>query len=381
MPLKVVSIYGTRPEAIKLAPVVTALNSDPRFDSIAITTGQHRDLVTPINELFGISPDYTLQIMQAGQSLSATAARALQQLDPILASEHPDVIVVQGDTTSALAAAIAGFYNRIPIAHVEAGLRSGNLVNPFPEEANRRLVTQISELHLAPTPRNRQNLIAEGVRESVIVVTGNTVIDALRIAVDHRIEPSDSRLRALLATTAPKVLVTTHRRENWGQAMLNIGDAVCQLATCHPTVTFIWPAHPNPTVKATILPKVAHLPNVFVCNPLNYGEFTTVMNACSLIMTDSGGIQEEAPALNKPVIVMRTNTERTEGLQAGTLKLSGTTVEGIVNTVSRLIESPEARHAMAQSKNPYGDGNAATRILDAIDMHFSNSIRSYTDRE
>lgn len=370
-PLSIITVYGTRPEAIKLAPVVLALKADPRFDVCVVNTGQHRDLVKPINQLFGINSDYDLDIMASGQSLSSIAAKIIERLDPLLASQQPDAVVIQGDTNSVFAAALSSFYNRVPIVHVEAGLRSGELANPFPEEANRRLVSQISSLHLAPTERNRDNLLNEGVPGSSIVVTGNTVIDALQLAVQKKVQPQYGPLVSALASTQKKVLVTTHRRENWGHAMRNIGEALHQLADRHKDTIFIWPAHPNPTIKNTILPKVKNNKNVIVCDPLNYGEFTTVMSRCSVVLTDSGGIQEEAPALNIPVIVMRNNTERTEGVAAGTLILAGTSSKKVIGTVDRLLENDDERRRIGQAINPYGDGKATARSLEAIYKHFS----------
>lgn len=370
-PLNILTVYGTRPEAIKLAPLVKAFGSDPRFHPVVAVTGQHRDLVKPINQLFEIAPDYDLDIMASGQSLSAITAKIIERLDPLLISLNPDAVVIQGDTNSVLAGALTSFYNKTPIVHVEAGLRSGDLTSPFPEEANRRLVSQLSSLHLAPTQKNKENLLRERVPHSSITVTGNTVIDALQLAVQKKVQPQNVSLFSALQSTQKKVLVTTHRRENWGDAMGNIGEALYQLSERHRDTIFIWPAHPNPIVKNTILPKVKGNKNVIVCDPLNYGEFTTVMNQCSLVLTDSGGIQEEAPALNIPVIVMRNNTERTEGVSAGTLILAGTSSKRIVETVEYLLENEAERKRIGEAVNPYGDGKATGRSLDAIYEHFA----------
>lgn len=372
MSLTVLAIYGTRPEAIKMAPIIRTMQLDKRFSPFIVNTGQHRDLVDPINSLFGLEPDCDLDVMVEGQSLNGILSRVVDRVEPLLKRVAPDALIVQGDTTSVLGATLASFYMQIPVVHLEAGLRSGNIRNPFPEEANRKLVSQLADLHLAPTERNQANLVLEGVDASNIRITGNTVIDALHFAIARRIPPSDPNLRALVESKNQIVLVTTHRRENWGQAMENIAEAIKTVAIKHSDIYFVWPMHPNPTVRNAIIPKIRGLHNVNVCEPLGYGEFTTVMNASALVITDSGGIQEEAPALGIPVVVMRTNTERIEGLQAGTLVLAGVTVEGIVNTVDHLLTNEEARFQMSSATNPYGDGKATERSLDAIYEFFTN---------
>lgn len=362
----VLTVFGTRPEAIKVAPLVRAIEESDVLNSRTLVTAQHREMLDQVNELFGIEPDFDLNIMASGQTLNGIAARVIAELDTVLAAEKPDAVLVQGDTTTVMAAAIAAFNRGIPVVHLEAGLRSGNLTSPFPEEANRKLTSQISSLHLAPTPRSLDNLLAEGVSRADVVVTGNTVIDALRIAVDLDVTPSDPIVADYIAGTGPKLLVTTHRRENLGSAMESIGDALAELAATRPELTLLLPAHRNPLVRETVLPRVEKYSNVIVTEPLSYGEFTSVMAASDVILTDSGGIQEEAPSLGKPVLVMRTNTERPEAVDAGSVKLVGTEMSSIVSEVSRLFDDSSAYEEMARAVNPYGDGRAAARSVTAI---------------
>lgn len=362
----VLTVFGTRPEAIKVAPLVRAIEESDVLNSRTLVTAQHREMLDQVNELFGIEPDFDLNIMASGQTLNGIAARVIAELDTVLAAEKPDAVLVQGDTTTVMAAAIAAFNRGVPVVHLEAGLRSGNLTSPFPEEANRKLTSQISSLHLAPTPRSLDNLLAEGVSRADVVVTGNTVIDALRIAVDLDVTPSDPIVADYVAGTGPKLLVTTHRRENLGSAMESIGDALAELAATRPELTLLLPAHRNPLVRETVLPRVEKYSNVIVTEPLSYGEFTSVMAASDVILTDSGGIQEEAPSLGKPVLVMRTNTERPEAVDAGSVKLVGTEMSSIVSEVSRLFDDSSAYEEMARAVNPYGDGRAAARSVAAI---------------
>lgn len=362
----VLTVFGTRPEAIKVAPLVSAIEASDILNSRTLVTAQHREMLDQVNTLFGIEPDFDLNIMTSGQTLNGIAARVIAELDTVLADERPDAVLVQGDTTTVMAAAIAAFNRGIPVIHLEAGLRSGNITNPFPEEANRKLTSQITSLHLAPTPRSRHNLLAEGANPSDVVVTGNTVIDALRIAVDLDVTPEDPIVAEYVAGAGPKLLVTTHRRENLGSAMENIGDALAELAASRPDLTLLLPVHRNPLVRETVLPRVEQLSNVIVTEPLSYGEFTAVMAASDVILTDSGGVQEEAPSLGKPVLVMRTNTERPEAVDAGSVKLVGTDKSSIVSEVARLFDDAAAYEAMARAVNPYGDGRAAARSVAAI---------------
>jgi len=364
------TVWGTRPEAIKVAPLVLAIERSGVLDGITVVTGQHREMLDQVNAVFGIVPDHDLDVMSAGQSLSQVFARVLERLDEVLVAEAPDAVVVQGDTTTSTAAALAAFHRRIPVVHLEAGLRTGDLTSPFPEEANRVLTSRIAALHLAPTPTSRDNLLAEGVGASSVVVTGNTVIDALLQVVDQPVEHADPRVAAIAAADpagSPVLLVTTHRRESWGEPMRGIGRALGEIARTIPDVTVLLPAHRNPLVRDAVLPSVAGLANVVVTEPLAYAEFAHLTRRAHVVLTDSGGVQEEAPSLGKPVLVMRETTERPEAVTAGTVRLVGTDPARIVAEVSRLLTDPEAHAAMARATNPYGDGEAAARSVAAIE--------------
>lgn len=376
----VLTVFGTRPEAIKVAPLVRAIESSEVLRSRTLVTAQHREMLDQVNELFGIVPDIDLNIMAKGQKLNGIASRVIGELDSVLEAERPDAVLVQGDTTTVMGAAIAAFNRRIPVIHLEAGLRSGDLSSPFPEEANRKLTSQISALHLAPTPRSRANLVAEGIAPSDIVVTGNTVIDALYIAVDMNVTPAEGAVADYVAADRPKLLVTTHRRENLGSAMEKIGDALAALAETRPDLMILLPAHRNPLVREAVLPRVRHFDNVLVTEPLSYGEFTTVMAASDIVLTDSGGIQEEAPSLGKPVLVMRDNTERPEAVEAGSVSLIGTNTKRIVGEISILLDDANAYGSMAKAINPYGDGKAAARSVAAIEELFGmgNRLEEFT---
>ena len=362
---KVMTIYGTRPEAIKVASLLAELQRDGRFESIPGTTGQHREMLDQVNEMFGIEPRHDLNLMRTGQTLNQLVSRALHGLDEIIDRENPDVIISQGDTSTAMAAALAGFNRGVKVVHVEAGLRTGNIQSPFPEEANRRLISQVASLHLAPTEAARENLLREDFPGEDIVVTGNTVIDALLTVVEFDTELGDEALRAAVASENRLVLVTTHRRENL-HAMVEIGSAIQELARTYPDVNFVLPLHLNPRVRDKVLPEVADLDNVIVTDPLPYDQFTKLMQRSTLVLSDSGGVQEEAPSLGKPVLVMRENTERPEAVTAGTVKLVGTVRRDIVDGVRELLDDAAAYDAMANAVNPYGDGRAAPRCVAAI---------------
>lgn len=363
----IMPIFGTRPEAIKMAPIVSALQESPHFRCIVTVTGQHREMLDQVNELFGIVPDHDLNILQHRQSLSAIMTRTIDGLETLFAQSRPDAVVVQGDTTTSTAAAIAAFYHGIPVVHVEAGLRSGVLLSPFPEEANRKITSQITRLHLAPTSTSRENLLREGISPQDIVVTGNTVIDALLATVDKQLPFTDPRLEELAASGRRILLVTTHRRENQGESMRGVGRALARIADAEPDLVIVLPAHKNPVVREAVLPALEGKANVLVTEPLAYGEFTRLLSVAHVVLTDSGGVQEEAPSLGKPVLVMRENTERPEALEAGTVKLIGTDEERIVTEVTRLLHNPGHFAAMANAVNPYGDGKAAARTVAAIE--------------
>lgn len=363
---RIMTVYGTRPEAIKVAPVIKALEESDSLDSVTVVTGQHREMLDQVNELFGIEPDHDLDIFQHGASLSTIVARVLERLDPVLESEKPAAVVVQGDTSTSTAAALAAFHRGIPVVHVEAGLRSGNINSPFPEEANRKITSQIAALHLAPTSTSKENLVREGVAADDIVVTGNTVIDALLMTVEKKAPFTDTNLEDLADSGCRILLVTTHRRENWGGAMEGVGRALARLARTFPDVEIVLPAHRNPVVRRAVLPHLDGLSNVTVTEPLAYGEFTRMLSLATVVLTDSGGVQEEAPSLGKPVLVMRENTERPEAVDAGTVKLIGTDEERIVDEVTTLLSDAAAYEAMAQAVNPYGDGRSAARSETSI---------------
>ncbi len=368
MALRVMSVFGTRPEAIKLAPLVKALEAHGDTESLVVVTGQHREMLDQVNELFQIEPDRDLNIMQPGQTLHEILERTLARLTPVLREERPDYVAVQGDTTTTYAAAMAAAFLQIPVVHLEAGLRSGNRDSPFPEELNRRATTQLAHLHLAPTQRSRRNLEAEGIDPADIAVTGNTVIDALLEAVtwDTKIPPEIERI---IDSGRRMVVVTTHRRENLGEGMASIGRSLAEIARRFPDVELVLPIHRNPAVRDVILPAVENHDNITVTEPLDYDVFSAVLDASHLVVTDSGGIQEEAPSLGKPVLVMRDTTERPEAVEHGTVELVGTEEAAIVERTSALLTDESLYSHMARATNPYGDGRAAARSVAAIVSH------------
>lgn len=362
----VMIIYGTRPEAIKVAPVIKVLEDDPYLTPIVVVTAQHREMLDQVNEVFDIEPNVDLNLMTHGQTLNGIAGTVITKIDEVLAEHRPDAVVVQGDTTTVLAAAIAAFNREIPVVHLEAGLRSGDISSPFPEEANRKIVSQIARVHLAPTEVSRANLLADGVPGENIHVTGNTVIDALHWAVERPAKNNLSVLPSLRSEGKRVLLVTTHRRENLGKNMVNIGGAMRHLALKYPDLLIIWPAHKNPQVRESIGPQIADVHNVITIEPVEYGEFSHLLARSDIVLTDSGGIQEEAPSLGKPVLVLRENTERPEAVEAGTVKLIGTNKERIIDEVSLLLDNESEYSAMANAVNPYGDGQAARRSVTVL---------------
>lgn len=366
MSRRVMIVFGTRPEAIKLAPVVEALERSDRFEPVVVVTAQHREILDQVLTLFGIVPRHDLAIIRSRQTLTQITVRALEGLVPLVEKEEPDLVVVQGDTTTAFVGALAAFYCRVPVAHVEAGLRTGDVLAPYPEEMNRRLITRLGALHLAPTQTARAALLAEGVDPATVVVTGNTVIDALHRTVALRVPYGDPALADVDTDPRRVLLVTAHRREAWGEGMRAVGGALADLAAAHPDLLVVFPIHPNPVVREAILPAVAAHPNVRVVEPLPYGEFARLMERSHLILTDSGGVQEEAPSLGKPVLVMRDTTERPEAVTAGTARLVGNDRTTIVKVVEHLLADPAAYDRMASAINPYGDGRSAPRVEAAI---------------
>ncbi|MVZ89976.1 UDP-N-acetylglucosamine 2-epimerase (non-hydrolyzing) [Microbacter sp. ANSKLAB05] len=359
-------VYGTRPEAIKVAPIIAAINDHEQLAAVPVVTGQHREMLDQVNRVFGITPASDLNLHLAGQGLNALASRIISDIPAAYSEFAPDVVVVQGDTTTVMAAAVAAFYEQIPVVHVEAGLRSYDLFSPFPEEANRKIVSQVASLHLAPTPTSRANLLDESVSAQNIVVTGNTVIDALMHTARQDVEWTDQAVGEAIKSGRRILLVTTHRRENWGGAMEGVGRALRRLAYMYPDDLIVLPAHRNPIVREAILPAIDDAPNVITTEPLAYPEFTRLLGESHIVLTDSGGVQEEAPSLSKPVLVMRENTERPEAVAAGTVRLIGTNEDRIVSEVRTLKDSQEAYSAMARAANPYGDGHAAARSVAAI---------------
>lgn len=363
---RILVIYGTRPEAIKVAPLIKELEASPLFAPLVGITGQHREMLDQVNEVFSIVPDFDLDVFAHGQGLNDLSAKIFERLDPVLVEAEPDAILVQGDTTTVMAAAVAAFYRRIPIVHLEAGLRSHDIDSPFPEEANRQIVSRIASLHLAPTAASARNLLREHIDSDAVATTGNTVIDALYQATERPGTWEDPRLEAAVFSGRRILLVTTHRRENWGGAMENVGRALRRLAEDFPDDLVVIPAHRNPLVRKAILPAVEGLPNVITTEPLPYQQFTKLLEASHIVLTDSGGVQEEAPSLGKPVLVMRENTERPEAVDAGTVKLIGTDEQRIVQEVATLKLNVEEYDHMGQAVNPYGDGLASKRCVAAI---------------
>ncbi|MEI7851115.1 MAG: UDP-N-acetylglucosamine 2-epimerase (non-hydrolyzing) [Kiritimatiellales bacterium] len=383
---KISVIFGTRPEAIKLAPVILALKAHPDFECHVCVTAQHRQMLDQVLEVFDIRPDVDLDLMKPNQTLAGLTARAITGIDQYLAEYKPDMILVQGDTTTVFSAALAAFYHKIPVGHVEAGLRTGNMMSPWPEEANRVLTSRIAGLHFAPTETSRQNLLREHILEELIIVTGNTVIDALFLALEKIkgnpphveglpdfLQPSTTN-NAQLSTKHRMVLITGHRRENFGQGFEDICRAIAELARRFPDVHFVYPVHLNPNVREPverILCGESVIGNVHLLGPLDYLPFVAMMNRAHIILTDSGGVQEEAPSLGKPVLVMRDTTERPEAVDAGTVRLVGTDYEAIIGGVSELLMDQTVYETMSRAHNPYGDGKATDRHLKALERFFT----------
>ena len=369
--LTVATIFGTRPDALKMAPVIAELRRFPHQVRLqVIVTGQHREMLHQVLALFRITPDHDLEIMLARQSLAQIAARVLERLDPILANERPDLVLVQGDTSTSCLASLAAFYQQIPVGHVEAGLRTDNRYDPFPEEINRRLTGVLADLHFAPTAQAAANLAREGVPGERIFPVGNTVIDALLSVAERPYRFEEPALAAAVSGPEPLLLVTAYRRENWGEPLHRMGRAVRRLVTDSEDVRVVFPLHKNPIVREAVAAELAGVARVWLVEPQEYLPWVQLMKRCTLILTDSGGIQEEAPALGKPVLVMRETTERPEGVAAGTARLVGTDEEAIYGAAARLLREPEEYAAMAQARNPYGDGQAARRIREILFRHF-----------
>ena len=368
-PIRVMTIFGTRPEAIKMAPLVLELQNRAGVTAICCVTAQHRQMLDAVLDIFRLKPDYDLNIMEPRQTLSTITTKCLLGMEGVLEEAKPDLVLVHGDTSTTFAGALAAFYHQIPVGHVEAGLRTWDRYSPFPEEMNRRLVGDIAELHFCPTPANRANLAREGITDGVFV-TGNTVIDALKTTVRPDYRFSTELLNGLDYAGKKLILVTCHRRENYGQPMASIMTALRRIADAFPEVELVYPVHLSPVVREAAGKYLSGHPRIHLIDPLSADEMHNLMARCYLVMTDSGGLQEEAPALGRPVLVLRRETERPEAVKAGTVKLAGTEEEEIFSLAAGLIRDERAYHAMAHAVNPYGDGFACRRIADAIEWRF-----------
>lgn len=363
---RVMTIYGTRPEAIKMAPLIMALREHVHLEPVVAVTGQHREMLDQVHAFFGIEPEHDLDLMTPGSSLAEIGAAVLRATTDLLRSGRPDLVVVQGDTSSAFFSALSAFYQQIPVVHLEAGLRTGDIYAPFPEEVNRRLTAPVAALHLAPTETSREHLLSEHIDPAAIVVTGNTVIDALHATRSRPVTFADIAVARAVASGRRILLVTGHRRESWGEKMTAAMEAVRVVAAQQQDLLVILPMHRNPVVRAVIEPSLRELDNVVLTEPVSYPEFAHLLGACHVVLTDSGGVQEEAPSLGKPVLVMRDTTERPEAVSAGTVRLVGTHTGTIVAETLRLLTDATAYASMASAVNPYGDGAAAPRCTAAI---------------
>lgn len=369
--LQVMTVFGTRPDAVKMAPVVKELQQyEPQVQVKVVVTGQHREMLDQVLQVFSITPHHDLNIMQHGQTLAQITVRVLEGLDALLREEKPHVVLAQGDTTTTFVAALSAFYHQVAFGHVEAGLRTHYKYNPFPEEMNRKLAGAIADFHFAPTPQARDNLLREGVSPDTIWVTGNTGIDALLMVAKMPYPMTDPLLQQAIASPLRTVLLTAHRRENWGEPLRRICAAVKTLVERFDEIQVVFPMHRNPLVRQTVTEALGNVPRVVLIEPPDYAPFVKLMQSAYFILTDSGGVQEEAPSLGKPVLVLRQTTERPEGVEAGTARLVGTDVARIVEEASRLLSDETAYQQMARAVNPYGDGKAAQRIRQVLFQHF-----------
>lgn len=364
--MKVMSVFGTRPEAIKMAPLVKKLNADPDIESVLCVTAQHREMLDQVLELFELKPDYDLNIMKPNQTLAMITANVLTGMEDVLIKERPDIVLVHGDTSTTFSAALAAFYQKIPVGHVEAGLRTYDMYSPFPEEVNRVLTGHMASIHFAPTERNRSNLMREGIPEDRIAITGNTVVDALLEVAGKPYEFEDETLKNIDFENKRVIAVTCHRRENLGEYMVHIFSAIREIAEEFDDVEVVYPVHLNPKVRATANEILSGCENVHLIDPLSYQPFVNLMARSYFIITDSGGMQEEAPSLGKPVLVVRRETERPEALAAGTVKLAGVEQATIAAMARELLTDKSAYDAMAHAENPYGDGHACEKIIEAL---------------
>ena len=365
--LRLMTVFGTRPEAIKMCPLVLEMHKYPEYiEPIVAVTAQHREMLDQVLELFRIKPDYDLNIMASGQTLYDITTRALNGLKEVIEDAKPDMVLVHGDTTTTFAGALAAFYAQVPIGHVEAGLRTGNKYSPYPEEMNRKLTGSIADMHFAPTSTSKENLLKENVNPEALMVTGNTVIDALQTTVKANYEFADAEFNKIFARGNRLILMTTHRRENLGEPMRNVYKALRKVLETHADVEAIFPVHKNPKVREIVQEELGGLEKVHLIEPMDYEPFANLMGKVDIVLTDSGGIQEEAPALGKPVLVLRDTTERPEAVDAGTVKLVGTGYEDVLREANLLLDDPAHYKKMAEAANPYGDGKACERIIRAI---------------
>ncbi len=372
--IKILTVFGTRPEGIKMAPIIKTMEKSEGIENIICITAQHREMLDQVLNIFNIEPDYDLNIFKPGQTLTEITTRALEGLEKVIIETKPDVLLVQGDTTTVFAGALAAFYQKVKVGHVEAGLRSGNLYSPYPEEANRRLTGVLTNFHFAPTENNRQNLLREGYPDDRIFITGNTVIDALNYVVKENYEFKYSSLNNIDYKNKRVILLTSHRRENIGKPMENIFSAVKDIVNKYPDVELVFPIHLNPKVRDIAYRIFDNQERVHIIDPLDYEPFTNLMARSYLVITDSGGLQEEAPSLGKPVLVVREETERPEGIEAGTAKLVGTQYDNIYRELDILLSNEEEYYKMANAVNPYGDGKASERIVDIILKHGGSTV-------
>lgn len=372
--IKVMSVFGTRPEAVKMAPLVKELEKNVDIDNVVCVTAQHREMLDQVLELFDIKPDYDLDIMKQRQTLTGVTTKVLEGLDEVLEEAKPDIVLVHGDTTTSFAAALAAFYKQIKVGHVEAGLRTYNKYEPFPEEMNRKLTGSLTDLHFSPTALAKENLLREAVDENGIFVTGNTVIDALATTVEEDYKFTVDELNDIDYTGKRVITMTAHRRENWGEPLQNICEAVRQIVLENEDVELVYAVHKNPIVRDVVYDILGNMERVHLVEPLDLKDMHNLMKRSYLVLTDSGGLQEEVPSLGKPVLVLRNVTERPEGIAAGTLKLAGIEKETIYNLTKELLTDEEVYHQMAIAKNPFGDGHASKRIVDAILYSFGKEV-------
>lgn len=366
MKIRVMTVFGTRPEGIKMAPIIKVMEKVPEIENVICVTAQHREMLDQVLNLFNIEPDYDLNIFKPGQTLTEITMRALEGLEKVIKEVKPDILLVQGDTTTVFSGALAAFYQKVKIGHVEAGLRSGNLYSPYPEEANRKLTGILADFHFAPTKTNKENLLKEGYPEEKIFITGNTVIDALQYAVKEDYEFAIPLLNEIDFKNKKVILLTSHRRENIGKPMENIFSAVRDITLKHEDVEVVFPIHLNPKVREIAYKVFEGNNRIHLIEPLDYEPFTNLMARVHMVVTDSGGLQEEAPSLGKPVLVIREETERPEGIEAGTAKLVGTSYDKVYEEMDLLLSNQEEYNKMANAVNPYGDGKASERIVDII---------------